>query len=111
MRLSISRSDLRLVIDADNSLILGIIAEGGHVRLRTADRDVVRGHRDWLQQEPIPDVVRGFSLLVKKGLVTGLFPSSQLNPGPDPRLEDELITQLKVLLPLGPAFRVLANDL
>lgn len=109
MALSISDGDLTLVTSAENALVLGIITEGKEVKLRVADPIQVPGHNEWLKRQPIPDAYRGFSLLVKRGLVTALFPASILNPGPDCKLEDEFAQELRRLLPLAFEFRVLGS--
>ena len=109
MVLFISQGHLAIIADSENSLVLGIITADKVVRLTVADATRFPGHMEWLQREPVADVVRGFSLLVKDGAVHALFPLSRLNPGPDAKLERALIAELTGILPLAPEFRILGD--
>jgi len=73
-----------------------------------ADAALYLGHIAWIEQQQIAlDNVRGgFSFIVKQGIVTGFFPSSELNRTADWRLTDEQLTAVLSLLPLAPDFKL-----
>ncbi len=64
MTLTITDVDLHLLSGLEEAVVLGIILSGGVVRLRAADPSLLRGHVDWLRQEPMSGVGGGFSLIV-----------------------------------------------
>lgn len=107
MILHVDEADISLVTASQNAIVLGIITGDGGVRLRPADAYHVPGHVEWLARTPIDDVARGFAVLVREGRVSAIFPRSRLNPGPDARLEQELVEQLKLLLPMNEDVRTL----
>lgn len=71
MRLKIRDADLRLVAVAKHSLLLGLILDDGTIRLVRSDRSRRPGHAAWVKRDSIANVFRGFSLLVKNGLIVG----------------------------------------
>ena len=75
------------------------------MRLIESDPTSIRGHLEWLEREPIEDAVRGFSILVKNGLVCAFFRLSELNPSADAKLEGRFVTEIETTLPLGEAYR------
>ena len=105
MALEVSQNDIRRIEAARDALFLGIITAGGVVRLTESDPTAIPGHLEWLESEPIEDVVRGFSLLVKNGRVCALFRRSRLNPSADAKLEGRFVTEIETMLPLGEAYR------
>jgi len=83
-----------------------ILRAEGRLRLRTSDGQTVQDHIAWVMLEPTLGVIRGFSLGVKGGLVVAIYRYSTMNPGDDGRLEEELMVQLRKLLPLDPDCRM-----
>ena len=106
MSLRIADAELGLLAGTRDGLLLGIITADQKVRLKMADGARITGHVEWLARERIQDVVRGFSLSVKDGLVRALFPLSRLNPTPDAKLEESAIAELGGLLPVSADFKV-----
>lgn len=106
MPLRVAEPDATELASTRDGLFLGIITADHEVRLRMADAVRIIGHREWLAQEHLAKPVRGFSLHVKGGRVTALFPLSRLNPTPDAMLENSLIDELERLLPLRHDYKV-----
>ncbi|MHC4062889.1 MAG: hypothetical protein ACYSUI_00090 [Planctomycetota bacterium] len=79
------------------------------MRLTESDPAGIPGHVEWLEHEPIEDVVRGFSLLVKNGQVCALFRLSRLNPTEDAELERRFVTELEAQLPLSEDYRIFGD--
>lgn len=93
---------LRLLETAEEELFLGIITRDGAVVLRRASPDECAGHAEWLRQAPQLDVVRGFSIAARAGLVHAIYRASIVNPAADNGLlgEQEL-AEIKELLPMA----------
>lgn len=104
MPLRIAAETLQLVQNAKNEILLGIITVDDEVRLVVSSLRIC-GHREWLQQMPLA-ARRGFSLVVKDGLVYRMSPLSALNPDPYALLESDLIEQVLRLLPLDAGYQV-----
>ncbi len=79
------------------------------MRLTESDPSAIPGHLEWLEREPIEDVVRGFSLLVKNGQVCAIFRLSRLNPTKDAELEKRFVNELETLFPLSEGYRIFGD--
>jgi hypothetical protein len=108
MNYTLASADLDQIAKLQSDLVLAIIMKDGEVRIRVADWHDYPGHIEWIRRDQIrrSDVLRGFSMIVKNGLVSGLFPYSRLNPTDPPGLSEEQLQAVAFLLPLAPAFTV-----
>ena len=104
----LSESDRELIRAATREVFLALIETSGDLKIRIADSIDYPGHTDWIAHDRIAleSVVGAFSFIVKDGQLTGFFPSSQLNRGPNWRLEDAELHTILELLPLAPDFRL-----
>ncbi len=107
LNLTLALSDLQILRDAKNEIVLGIILADGTVRLRLSDPHRVPGHRDWLEQEPMVDQVRAFSVGVLDGRVHVIHTGSRYNQNASRLLEPELVKRLRKLIPLASRVKVL----
>ena len=101
MALQVPENDLHLIGAALHAVFLGIITAEGIVRLTESDASAIPGHLEWLEREPIEDVVRGFSLLMKNGQVYALLRLSRMNPSADAKLEERFVSEIETMLPLS----------
>lgn len=108
VNLRLADSELEIVKNADDAVILGVVVENGVVRLTLADRHSRQGHEDWICQEQVAGVTRAFSLVVRRGLVTAIHRGSRFNLNPSSLLEPGLVDQLQRRLPLAPSYTVLS---
>jgi hypothetical protein len=104
----LSENDRESIQAAGREVFLGLILASGDLRIRIADAVQYPGHTDWVQRDEISQsqVKGGFSFIVKAGLVTGFFPSSQLNNEPDWRLPVAECEAILTLLPVSPDLKV-----
>jgi len=104
----LSDTDRELIQTAAREVFLAIILTSGDLKITAADATAYPGHADWITKDQIPleSVAGAFSFIVKNGHVTGFFPSSGLNRGPDWKLEDSELRTILKLLPLSPDFRM-----
>lgn len=107
MKLRVTDDALTALREAEKAVVLGIIFKDGSVRMQIADSQRIPGHLEWIAGEALEGVERGFSVLVKNGRVTALFPLSRLNPAADARLEEAYIQELLQWLPASDDVRLL----
>lgn len=80
MVLRLDVRQLAALREARDGIVLGTILRDGTVLLASGDSRTRRGHSEWIEREGLSDAVRGFSLVVDDGRVTGFYHASALNP-------------------------------